>query len=445
MPSPIILAIIAALAAALVGVLYLGFCQWRERRRLQARLEGIPDLDAEKDRLRSEIANGQSDLTTLRASYREKREIYQRLESAVAVYDEKLSFAELGVYEPHFDFHDPEEFKDAVKAVRAEQKDMVSTKQAVTCNTPWSVDGSLSKGQTMINRQIRLTLRAFNNECEAAIANARWNNVNAMEKRITNARAQIDKMNASQDVRIEPRYLELKLKELFLTHEYREALKREKDERAEAARLAREEQKLIKEAEKAEREEERYRQLLEKARAEIAEAEGGSSEDMKARIAQLERDLEEAHAVSERARSMAQMTRSGYVYIISNVGSFGEDMVKIGLTRRLDPEDRVRELGDASVPFRFDTHALIYSDDAPALEAALHSEFDAQRVNAANYRKEFFRVALSQVEEAVRRLAPNASFFADREAQEYQETLARRRDEATRLKAEQEAAFPAEI
>ena len=97
------------------------------------------------------------------------------------------------------------------------------------------------------------------------------------------------------------------------------------------------------------------------------------------------------------------------------------------------------------MPFRFDTHALIYSDDAPALEAALHSEFDAQRVNAANYRKEFFRVALSQVEEAVRRLAPEASFFSDREAQEYHETLARRRDEAARLRAEEEAAFPAEI
>lgn len=445
MPPLTTLAIIGGLAASLAGAIFLGFRQWRERRRLDARLEGIPELDAEKDKLLSEIANAQTDLTSLRASYREKQEIYQRLESAVAVYDEKLSFAELGVYEPHFDFIDTEEYKAAIKTVRAEQKDMVSAKRAVTCNTPWRVDGSLSKGQTMINRQIRLTLRAFNNECEAAIANARWNNVNAMEKRIRNASTQIDKMNASQDVRIEPRYLELKLRELFLTHEYREAQKREKDERAEVARLAREEQKLIKEAEKAEREEERYRQLLEKARAEIENAVGGNAEEMKAQIAKLEKDLEEAHAVSERARSMAQMTRSGYVYIISNVGSFGEDMVKIGLTRRLDPEDRVRELGDASVPFRFDTHALIYSDDAPALEAALHSEFDAQRVNAANYRKEFFRVALEEVEEAVRRLAPSSSFFKNREAQEYHETLARRRDEAARLKAQAAKEFPAEI
>ena len=138
--------------------------------------------------------------------------------------------------------------------------------------------------------------------------------------------------------------------------------------------------------------------------------------------------MAEAQAKSERARAMAEITRSGYVYIISNIGSFGDDMVKIGSTRRLDPDDRVRELGGASVPFRFDTHAMIYSEDAPALEAALHTEFTDHRVNAANMRKEFFRITLDKVEEAVRTLAPNAGFFRDREAQEWHETLALRRE-----------------
>ena len=124
---------------------------------------------------------------------------------------------------------------------------------------------------------------------------------------------------------------------------------------------------------------------------------------------------------------MAQMTKSGYVYIISNIGSFGDDVVKIGLTRRLNPDDRVRELGDASVPFRFDTHAMIYSENAPALEVALHNEFSDHRINASNLRKEFFRVSLDEVEEAVRTLAPDASFFRDREAQEWHETLSLRK------------------
>ena len=166
------------------------------------------------------------------------------------------------------------------------------------------------------------------------------------------------------------------------------------------ARAEREERKLIAEAEAAEREEAKYQALLEKARKE-ANGDGNLK-----RIEELEAALAEAHAASERARAMAEMTRSGYVYIISNVGSFGEDVVKIGLTRRLDPDDRVRELGDASVPFSFDTHAMIYSDAAPALEFALHKEFADRRINMSNFRKEFFRVSLDEVEEAVARLAP---------------------------------------
>ncbi|MEL6734702.1 MAG: DUF4041 domain-containing protein [Pseudomonadota bacterium] len=326
----------------------------------------------------------------------------------------------MGVYEPHFEFTDAEEYIQEIKRIRDRQKAMVSAKTSTLCSTDWQVDGSRAKGQTMINRQTRLTMRAFNNECEAAIANTRWNNVNAMEKRILNAAKQIDKANESMNLRISEQYVSLKLDELHATHEYRERLKIEKEERAELARAEREEKKLLAEAAAAEREEERYQKLLDKARSEVGVDEG--------RIAELEAALAEAHATSERARAMAEMTKSGYVYIISNIGSFGEDVVKIGLTRRLELDDRVKELGDASVPFGFDTHAMIYSDEAPALESALHKEFADRRVNASNMRKEFFRVSLEEVEEAVRRLAPSASFFSDREAQEWHETLSRRKE-----------------
>lgn len=111
-----------------------------------------------------------------------------------------------------------------------------------------------------------------------------------------------------------------------------------------------------------------------------------------------------------------------------NIGSFGEDVVKIGTTRRLEPDDRVIELGDARVPFSFDTHAMIYSDEAPALESALHKEFADRRVNTSNMCKEFFRVGLEEVEEAVKRLSPAARFFSSPEAQEWHETLARRKE-----------------
>lgn len=380
----------------------------------------ITSIEDEVSTLRVTATEIQKQIEETRSSYSEKRATLKKLEQQVAIYDEKLSFAELGVYEPHFEFNDADGYKQEIKRIRDGQKAMVSAKTSTLCPTDWQVDGSRAKGQTMINRQTRLTMRAFNNECEAAIVNTRWNNVNAMEKRILNAAKQIDKANESMNLRISEQYISLKLDELHATHEYRERLKMEKEERAELARAEREEKKLLAEAEAAEREEERYQKLLDKARSEAGVDEG--------RIAELEAALAAAHATSERARAMAEITKSGYVYIISNIGSFGEDVVKIGLTRRLEPDDRVKELGDASVPFGFDTHAMIYSDEAPALESALHKEFADRRVNASNMRKEFFRVGLEEVENAVKRLAPSASFFSDREAQEWHETLSRRKE-----------------
>jgi hypothetical protein len=430
----------AAMTAAFL-VMAMMYC-WEARRLfvLKERFRVIVDADAEADRIlkearsvaakmQKEAVQAEQQIAALRASYAVKREHYDRLMREVAIFDEKVAFAEMGVYEPHFDFTDSELFKAEIVKVRADQKAMISAGTAVTCATQWTVDGSRAKGTTMTNRNIKLTLRAFNGECDAAIANTRWNNANAMEKRIVRAKEQIDKHNASSTVTVSDLYLALKLRELRLTHECREKLKHERDERAEAARLAREEQRLIRDLEQAQREEDRYSALLAKAKAEAASISGQKLEAFNEQIRMLERDLAEARAKSQRAQAMAERTTSGYVYIISNVGSFGPDMVKIGLTRRLDPMDRVRELGDASVPFVFDTHAIIYSDNAPALERALHTEFEYARVNAQNYRREFFRVGLPEVEGALRTLAPNAPFFRDIEAQEYRETLAKRQAE----------------
>lgn len=439
------IAIVLFVLVAAIAAPGFAFFWWRERRKrteMEQRFKPVLDLDAECAAITAQISELRAQIEQLRASYAEKKAVYDRLLKEVAVFDDKLAFAEMGVYEPHFDFTDSEEYKRNIATTREAQKAMVSAKTAVICTKNWTVDGSTAKGQTMTNRNIRLTLRAFNSECDAAIANARWNNVNAMEKRILNAHAQIDKHNASNSVFITKEYLRLKLQELYLTHEYREKVKAERDERAEAARLQREEQKLIRDMERAEEEEARYQRLLDNAKAEAQSVVGPKLDAFQAQIEILEKDLAEAHARFERAQAMAERTRSGYVYIISNVGSFGDDVVKIGLTRRLDPADRVRELGDASVPFLFDTHAIIYSDDAPALERALHAEFEPVRINAQNYRKEFFRAKLDAVEDAVKRLAPDAPFFKDVEAQEYRETLARRNAALLAIEAQSAQAFP---
>lgn len=415
------------------------------RKKIEERFKDIIDIEQEVARLNDIRMAKEKSVEGVRADYKHKKHVYDRLRSELAIYDERLSFAELGIYEPHFDFQDSEAFKDAIKSVREKQKAMVSSKSAVMCTEEWTVDGSKSKGRTMTGRNIRLALRAFNQECEVAVANARWNNVNAMEKRIGNARVQIDKLNVSNHIFIQQEFVDLKLEELYLTHEYREKLKSEKDERSEASRLVRDEAKLLKDAAAAQKKEDEYSALLEMARKEAGLATSDEIDEVNKRVKDLEQQLEDAHDRNERAQAMAEKTKSGYVYIISNIGSFGDGVIKIGMTRRLEPYDRIKELGDASVPFLFDTHAMIYSEDAPALEKTLHAEYDDRRVNAANYRKEFFRVSVDEVEEAVQRLAPEADFFSDIEAQEFHETKAKRKEEADRLDEMTAAEFPAEI
>jgi hypothetical protein len=398
----------------------------RDRLALQERFKDILNVEAEVRRLDLVTFQQRDEIELLQKQYSQKREIFDRMAKEIAVFDERLAFAEMGVYEPHFDFDDSERYKGAIIAVREQQKKMMKEDTAAFCTMKWAVEGSVARGKVMMARNIRLTLRAFNNECDAAIANARWNNINAMEKRIERARDQIGKMNESLNIFISVPYFNLKMQELRLTHEYREKLKQEREERAEAARQAREEQKLLRDLEDAQQNEERYQTLLEKARKEAASAGAVQLSAFSEQIKLLERDLANAQAKLQRAQALAERTKSGYVYIISNVGSFGENIIKIGLTRRLDPTERVRELSDASVPFKFDTHAIIYSDDAPKLERDLHSQFNTARVNSRNLRKEFFRASLLEVESALKQLSPDATFIRDIDAQEYKETIALR-------------------
>jgi len=213
----------------------------------------------------------------------------------------------------------------------------------------------------------------------------------------------------------------------------------------------REEEKVRREIEKAKREAEteeyRYAKALEQARAEMDRASGAQLVVLKEKMEALQAQLDEAHAKMERAVSRAQLTKSGHVYVISNIGSFGDGVVKIGLTRRLEPLDRVKELGDASVPFGFDVHAMIFSDNAPELEYTLHNIFDARRVNQVNRRKEFFRVSLGEIEKEVHKNNAEIEFTKLAEAKEYRETLATIEAEANRKTIEEtiEDKFPAEL
>lgn len=390
----------------------------------EKKYSSIIDIDKEVASANSQKSKIEKDIETIRASYIEKKAIYDKLLQKVAIYDEEIELAELGFYKPYFDFDTPDDYKEKIARIKAEQKKMISDKTAIVCNTEWTVEGSKAKGRTMTNRGIRMTARAFNNECDSALANVTWNNIQRIEQRIEKAFEAINKLNESNQINISPAYLKLKLKELRLTHEYKEKKQEEKEKQAEIRQQMREEAKLQQEIEKAQKEEEKFQKLLNKAKADAEKATGAKLDKLQESIELLQDELKEAHSKNERAKSMAEQTKSGHVYVISNVGSFGEDVYKIGMTRRLEPLDRVRELGDASVPFIFDVHAMIYSEDAPALENSLHNVFDNKRVNLVNTRKEFFSVSLDEIEQEAKRVSRDIEFIKTIEAKDYRESQA---------------------
>lgn len=382
----------------------------------------------------------------LKQTYKTKKDVFDALVKQAAIYDESIELAELGFYKPHYDFDTSDKYRAELDKVREQQKAMVEQKTAITCRTEWSLEGSKAKGQTMTNRGVRLTARAFNNECDAAVANARWNNAERMEERIIKAYEAINKLNESNTIVISTVYLDLKLQEFRLAYEYQDKKQKEREEQAAIRQQMREEAKLQEESDEAFKEEERYQKMLEKARADAEKASGAKLAELQEKISTLTSNLAIAHEKSERAKSMAQQTRAGHVYVISNIGSFGENIYKIGMTRRLEPDERVKELGDASVPFSFDVHAMIYSTDAPALENTLHKAFDSYRLNLVNNRKEFFHANLEHIEKVVRETFSDAVFQLSAEAREYKESSAiRAQREAQKVAHDVRNEFPSEI
>lgn len=412
--------------------LYLGV------RRLQTRYAPIIDVDSEVARVKETLANGKRQLQEfmsdnerqrgqLDQQYGEAQSTYEGLKRQISLLEENLEDISFGLYAPHYNFQTSEEYKAKLDTLRAQEKQLIHDGKAASCPTQWTVGGSTSEGARMVKLTEKLVLRAFNGECDAALANVSWNNITRMEERIRNSFETINRLVTVLNVSITEEFFRLKLDELRLAHEYQEKQYEEREEQRRIREQIREEEKVQHEIEKAreeaEREAKRSQEALEKARAEAALASGEQLQKLNEHIKSLEADLEQAREKRERAISRAQLTRSGYVYVISNIGSFGENVYKVGMTRRLEPLDRIHELSDAAVPFPFDVHAMINSDDAPTLENALHNHFNGRRINLANLRKEHFRVTLEELEEFAKSQGVKIEFTKVAEAKEYRKTI----------------------
>ncbi len=425
------------LIAVALAVLYLN--QRSKYKRAFERYKGIEDIELEIEKTKKELQRTQktqedtnnklaAQNKQLSEEYAKKKSVYDQLLKETSALEEDLEFISYGLYKPHFDFNTSEAYEQRIFAVQELQKMMLKDKTAAACSKAWTVEGSKQKGEQMVTRNIKLMLRAFNGESDAAIMKVKWNNVQKMEERIKKAYEAINKLGEPTQIRISDKYLQLKLDELHLAYEYQEKLYQEREEQRQIREQMREEEKALREAEKAkkdaEQEEIRWQKALDEAKTEMETATCEELSGLNTKIADLERQLQEAHERKERALSMAQQTKRGHVYVISNIGSFGEDVYKIGMTRRLEPLDRVRELGDASVPFEFDVHAIIFSDNAPELENKLHRLFNDRRLNMVNYKKEFFNVDLEEIESAVKEMHGTFEFTMIAEAKQYRESVA---------------------
>jgi len=276
---------------------------------------------------------------------------------------------------------------------------------------------------------INFILDAFNGKVDSILSKVKKDNYGTLEQKIKDAYQVVNNNGkAFRNAVITHEYLNARIDELkwaVITQELKwdeqEEQRRIKEQIREEEKARREFEKAIKDAQK---EEETLKKLIEKAQKEVEQASEEQKSKYEAKLQELEDKLKIAEDKNQRAISMAQQTKSGNVYVISNIGSFGENVYKIGMTRRLEPLDRVRELGDASVPFGFDVHTMIFSENAPGLERELHKKFLRLQMNKVNPRKEFFKVTLADIKTEIDSLNINAKWTMTAEARQYRETLA---------------------
>ncbi|SHF18825.1 DUF4041 domain-containing protein [Clostridium fallax] len=315
-----------------------------------------------------------------------------------------LTTLQVGLYEKVYDFEISEEYKLELKDKQREQSECIKDDKAIKIDEDNNILSKYclkkSDYNKVLNAIVKLALRAFNNECDSTVAKVNAKNIINSRKRVESSFDNINKIINSFGISLSSDYLKLKINEVQLAYEYEVKKAEEKEEQKQLKEQMREEAKVRAEIEKMEREAKKetelYEKALEKATMELKNASDEEKNKLDLQIKELRNQLKEAEEKMQRAKSMAEQTKAGYVYVISNIGSFGDDIYKIGMTRRLDPTERVNELSSASVPFPFDIHATIQTNDAPTLEHELHKRFEKNKVNKVNSRKEFFKVSLDE-------------------------------------------------
>ena len=389
---------------------------------LNTKQEDIEKLNADIDKKIQKVTEQNKQISNLDKKIKD-------LNSQLVNVSDEIMYEDYGLYKPRYDFANSSAYKGKLSEVRSNQKEMIKNGDAGTIFNPMTLDGSEAKGRSMQKKNIKQLVRSFNGECEAAINKVTKSNIEMIEKRVTRSFEQLNKLNESNGVRLTANYLDSKLDEAHIALEY--ALKKEQEKE-----LLREQRQREKEERQAQREYAQERAKYEKDETHFQQAKdllqnkiNNSKSDveiesLKRKLADLQDKISDIQAKKVKLSDRAENPTAGYVYIISNIGSFGQNVYKIGVTRRLDPMDRINELSSASVPFKFDVHALIFTDDAYKLETELHEYFDKERVNKVNKRKEFFRLNIDEIKQILSKHKElTFDFHEIPDAPEYRDTL----------------------
>lgn len=365
----------------------------------------------------SKIEKGKEKIERMNKAIKDKRDVLDSINTEMKNTEEGykklledskniMYVVESGTYNFHYHYEDSERYEERLKEIKEEQKEMVKCELAVEHFTKWHINGSYKKGEIQMKNTDKLLLRAFNNECDNIIMNVKYSTIANCESKIRKSYEQLNKFVKSHECSITEEYLNLKLEELKLRCDYIRIKQMEREEQQRIREQMKEEERVRKELEaeekKVEKEEQHFMNELNKLQKRMAKENEENQAKLLKQIEELQSKLSEISEVKADLMNRRMNNKAGYVYIISNKGSLGENVYKIGTTRRLDPQVRVDELSNASVPFKYDVHAMIFTDDAFELENNLHKIFDDKRVNKVNKHKEFFNVTIDEIEKAVK-------------------------------------------
>lgn len=367
------------------------------------------DLATKENKLLVKIRSGGKHLSTLKKN--------------IKLVSPEVKMIKGGLYPPIFKFDDSDKLKNNIQSIRKKQIKLVNSDDAVDSMRSLSWLGDSEKGAKILTATRRLFVMAFNAEFDSIRKQMRFSTYDKAQEKLAKLDEQLERLGETVNCSISLDYFTLKSAELVTWHKEllkKESIKTEQKKQKETIKLQNKQDSF--DSEKLDDEIEYKQSDLKKAQQLVMKMIGSDRLSIESEIEALKNEIEKLEEKFSREISQAQITRSGYIYVISNIGSFGEGVVKIGMTRRLEPMDRVNELGDASVPFKFDVHALTFVKDAPKIERTLHDIFNDRRVNTANHRKEFFRVKPEEVKDALLGLGFDTDWYFDIEAKEYHES-----------------------